>query len=185
MSALSALNALLQNPDAILEELHTWVYRNDLSTIKDSLARNKTVKRLPGARLDAGLLNSLLCDSSSIQSIYNSNHTIEEVEKYTDHDEEELAMAVRCCLELNKNPNKEQVIRNKILRYYFAGAFDLSPFVTMPVSVLPKVMSEIGGDEINRQSAIFRLLKGLPELCNMSGRASGASEVSSTAPRKI
>jgi hypothetical protein len=175
----TALNALLQNPYAIIEELFIGTDReSDMSTIKEGLTRNKTIKKLSG-ELTVEFSSSVLCDPSSIETICNSNHTVRSVGSRLvlwSHDRFCLG-----CLELNKNPNKEQVIRNKILRYYFVGAFDLSPFSAMPVSVLPAVMTEIGGDEGNhqtaifqegnRQSALFRLLKGLPELCNVSSRA--------------
>ena len=66
---------------------------------------------------------------------------------------------IETCLELNKNATKEKVIRQKIARYYFTGEFDISPFLGMPVSVLPEVLGLIEGDDIYQQSAIFRMLK--------------------------
>lgn len=60
------------------------------------------------------------------------------------------------------------MIRNKILRFYFVGEFDVSPFMKMPLSALPKVISQIEGNA--KQSAMYRLLKNIPELCNDSGR---------------
>ena len=79
-------------------------------------------------------------------------------------------------MKLNENPNKDQVIHAKILKYYFVGCFDLGPFSTMPLSVLPQVMSVIGQNgeddeqKIQHHHAIFRMLKGLPELCNVTSR---------------
>ena len=62
------------------------------------------------------------------------------------------------------------MIRDKILQFYFVGDFDVSPFVDMPLSVLPEVMGQIEASE--KQSAIYRLLHSTPELCNVSGRKS-------------
>jgi hypothetical protein len=56
-----------------------------------------------------------------------------------------------------------QVIRKKILRYYFVGEFDVSSLSSMAVSVLPEV-------EVIKLSAIYRLLKCIPDLCNVSDR---------------
>jgi hypothetical protein len=56
------------------------------------------------------------------------------------------------------------------MRFYFTGKFDVSPFVKMPLSVLPEVMGQIEGN--GKQSAIFRLLQCMPEMCNASERKS-------------
>jgi hypothetical protein len=56
------------------------------------------------------------------------------------------------------------------MQFYFMGSFDLAPFASMPLSVLAKVMS-VGKDMRNKKTAIFELLRGSPELCNVpSGR---------------
>lgn len=73
-------------------------------------------------------------------------------------------------LNVNSNEDKEMVIRNKKFWFYFRGKFDVSPFVCMPLSVLPEVMSQI--EEGDKQSAIYRLLQCIPELSNVSERKS-------------
>jgi hypothetical protein len=60
------------------------------------------------------------------------------------------------------------VTRNKILQFYFVGEFDLSPFSNMAVSVLPEVLSQIEGTD--KLSALYRLLQGIPDLCNVHDR---------------
>jgi hypothetical protein len=60
------------------------------------------------------------------------------------------------------------VIRNKTLLHYFVGEFDVSPFVNIALSVLPEVMSQIEGE--NKHSAIFRLLRCISDLYNVSDR---------------
>lgn len=70
------------------------------------------------------------------------------------------------------------MIRWKILRYYFVGEFDMTPIHEIPLSIIPYLISVIGGDESQRnttayiqderelcnlrQNAIFRMLKELP-----------------------
>ena len=71
---------------------------------------------------------------------------------------------------LNRIENKEKVIREKIARYYFVGDFDVSPLASLPVSVVPSVLVMIKGNKPARQSAIFRLLKSIPDLCNVASR---------------
>jgi hypothetical protein len=61
----------------------------------------------------------LLCNTTSIENICNSNHTLQEIGGY------QRSRLLNEYLELNKNENKSQVIRNKILKYYFVGDFDI------------------------------------------------------------
>jgi hypothetical protein len=107
-------------------------------------------------------LRKLLCNTTSIESIYNSNHTVKMVRpSYSELLSERL--------EINKNEDKAQVERNKILRYYFVGDFDVTPFANfLPVSVVPEVISQIRSE--TKQSSIFLLLKCNPELSNVANR---------------
>jgi hypothetical protein len=107
-------------------------------------------------------LDMLLCNSTTLQNICNSNHTLEHV----DHS---CTSFTSECLKLNRNENKNIVIQNKVMQFYFVGSFDLAPFASMPHSVLAKVMS-VGQAMRNKQTAIFELLRGIPELCNVSSR---------------
>jgi hypothetical protein len=72
--------------------------------------------------------------------------------------------------EAQQKQRQSQVIRNMILRCYFVGKFNVSPFAITLLSVLPEVMNQIEGN--GKQSAIFGLLQCIPELCNMSYRIS-------------
>eukprot|EP00956_Cyclotella_meneghiniana_P032824 scaffold91661_cov75-Cyclotella_meneghiniana.AAC.2 len=172
-SQFDAVAELLRNPTSILEELifcHDFDLHNNLSTIVAGLARNVTLKRLsihPSSAFVVNLITKLLCDNTSIEHIYNSNHTLEEFSPLN------LRMfpgeyILKDLLELNTNTNKEKVIRTKIARYYFVGDFDLSPFVNTKISVLPNVLAMIEGDTNSRRSAIFRLLRSIPDLCNVT-----------------
>jgi len=120
-----------------------------------------------------GHLAKALCDSSSIENILNSNHTLTKVYPMTilpfDFDDEDV-FTVGDCLSLNENPDKDKVKREKIARYYFVGDFDVSPLARLPMSVVPSILGMIKCDKLlDRQSAIFRLLKSIPDLCNNFG----------------
>jgi hypothetical protein len=206
----NALSAYLQDPTTILRDLFInfdlWGGDFDkssfLTTIAQSLRGNTTLKKLeldlkfgPDEVLDH--FDNMLCDSSSLDSICNSNHTIESIcldtYGFSNYTEE--------CLMLNKNANKVKVIQDKIMKYYFVESFDLAPFANMPLSVLAQVMSlgrepkdenedsntllsmlQVGFESLddedldadgvmsNKQNAIFELLRGIPELCNVSSR---------------
>eukprot|EP00956_Cyclotella_meneghiniana_P022856 scaffold43639_cov15-Cyclotella_meneghiniana.AAC.1 len=83
-----------------------------------------------------------------------------------DFDDEDV-FTVGDCLSLNENPDKDKVKREKIARYYFVGDFDVSPLARLPMSVVPSILGMIKCDKLDRQSAIFRLLKSFPDLCNV------------------
>eukprot|EP00956_Cyclotella_meneghiniana_P034825 scaffold108454_cov37-Cyclotella_meneghiniana.AAC.2 len=164
----AALASLLSNPRTILSEIHIdgRIDANGFSTIAEGLTNNSTLRTLRVYYSgDWGPMAKALCDASSIEGIHASNHTLQGMRQiyFCDPDDNEtiptLPDMIKTCLELNKNANKEQVIRQKIARYYFTGDFDISPFLGMPVSVLPEVLGLIEGDDIYQQPAIFRMLK--------------------------
>jgi hypothetical protein len=115
--------------------------------------------------------DKLLCDVTSIDSISNSNHTFENISVVVRFAGHPFSTLAKQCFELNKNTDKAKITRDKILRFYFVGEFDVAPFSNMPVSVLPEVMSQkIEGSDKN--SAVYRMLQCIPELCNVSERVS-------------
>jgi hypothetical protein len=72
--------------------------------------------------LDCFDSKKLLCDKVSRVEICVSGHN--------------LSTTAKQCLSFNPIEDKAKVIRKKMLRFYFAGEFDVSPFVNMPLSVL-------------------------------------------------
>jgi len=180
-SDCNSLTSFLRDPSNELKRLNLSFcrrrrYRNnsveqEVRDITTSLTENTQLKklRLSGLRdeykpsFDS---NKLLCDISSINSILSSsNHTIERLDISDD-----LPFLAEQCLQLNRNEDKDEVKHQKIFAFYFVGKFDVSPFLTMPVSVLPEVMSQIEGR--NKLSAIHRFLCCIPDLCNVSDRVS-------------
>jgi hypothetical protein len=143
--------------------------RLGLGEIVASLAVNTTLRHLMVVNIQGVVdqFDNLMCDSSTVEHICNSNHTIEAI--YVLDDPPDISAHTIECLKLNMNENKNKVVQNKIMQYYFAGRFDLAPFVSMPVSVIAAVMS-CGEGMNNKQTAIFELLRGIPQLCNVSSR---------------
>eukprot|EP00956_Cyclotella_meneghiniana_P041432 scaffold226867_cov36-Cyclotella_meneghiniana.AAC.1 len=178
-SQFNAVAELLRNPTSILGELILLdtvmayaAYHNNLSTVVAGLAGNVTLKRLsfpPASASVVNLIRKLLCDNTSIENIYNSNHTLEEFSPLNLRGFPE-AHILKDLLELNTNTNEEEIIHRKIARYYFVGDFALSPFFNMKTSALPKVLAMIEGSANSRRSAIFRLLRSIPDLCNVTSR---------------
>eukprot|EP00956_Cyclotella_meneghiniana_P034827 scaffold108454_cov37-Cyclotella_meneghiniana.AAC.4 len=177
----ASIASLLGNDRSVMEELQVdgTISKEQLSTIAAALVNNSSLKKLKLP--DEGYLRNLggdlspmtktLCDASSIEAICASNHTLQDVYPHS------YSWIVLNCLKLNKTANKDEVIRKKIARYYFVEDFDISPFAKMPVSLLPEVLSMIRMPlchlylpDSTIQSAIFRILKYIPELCNASSR---------------
>jgi hypothetical protein len=178
ISQYSALLALFQDLANNLEILLLYVDDSGPDSheiarvISTSLANNNELKSLnlnwqreKMTLFSNGSFHNLLCDPTSIQSIKNSNHTLEEISAGS-HRSPSLVTEY---LELNAEEDKTQVVRNKILKHYFVNDFDVTPFTNMPVSVVPEMISQIRSD--TKQSAIFSLFKCIPELSKVGSRS--------------
>jgi hypothetical protein len=161
-SQCTAVAALLRDPATVMKDLRVFLRPEHVAD-------------------DAGWrsFNSekLLCDVPNIETISHSNHTLESISI----DGNAPSALAKQCLWLNKCVDKAKVICNKILLFYFVGEFDVSPFSGMSASVLPEVMSQIEGSE--RQTALYRMLQCIPELCSVSDR--NCSEQTSNTRQKI
>jgi hypothetical protein len=173
-SQITALAALLQDPRAVLQclEINSSVIndfdvRLALREIAASLVGNTMLKDLSfgGGIGPTDEFDNLLCDCTSLENICNSNHTLEAIEAPNDS----ISDRTKDYLEINNYQNKCKVVQDKIIQYYFLGEFDLSPFASMPLSMLSEVMS-LGEEMSNQQTAIFELLRGIPDLCHVSNR---------------
>jgi hypothetical protein len=182
---------LLQNSRAILSKLvikDAWLRdgwedifdrRSALRILESGLPGNTKLKELTGSFIVhfqwiGDEFDNLLCDSSSLESICNSNHTLEQI-GFVRQILSLRPFSPRSleCLELNENENKNKVIQNKVIQYYFVGDSDMAPFARMPVSVLAEVMGVgVGGEMSDKQTSIFELLRRIPDLCNLSNRIS-------------
>eukprot|EP00956_Cyclotella_meneghiniana_P015961 scaffold24882_cov38-Cyclotella_meneghiniana.AAC.2 len=188
LSQSAAVAELLADPRSILSEISIFgnIDKERLSTIAAGLVDNTTLKcmYLHDYSEDWSPMIAALCNTSSIERIIASNHTFKEVSS----EKNNAPILLQDYLTLNEETNKSLVIRTKIARYYFRGDFDISTFASMDVKCLPRMLTMIGGgetnsnavtfrkeDAIHQVSAIFRLLKCIPDLCNISSRDWGHS----------
>ena len=110
-------------------------------------------------------ISDALCNTSSIPSIYNSNHTLEELSE-NDAYEPFIPRGLKSLLRMNTNKNKSKVARCKILRYRLLAAgrpIDIGEFVHMGLKMLPHALAWIGRDK-RGQSVLFNLLRSLPSI---------------------
>lgn len=111
----------------------------------------------------------LICDTTSIGSIYSSNHTFQKLS--IDH----LAFPedVASLLTLNQNKEKVEVARQKILKYHFSdGGDNASAFAQMSEVLLPFALEWIGRtvSELSL-SLMYDVTRGNPTLFDSAHHA--------------
>ena len=132
------LATILETPNSNLKELQISNNNIDDQTqakFVNALVNNDTFERLYGmmspsitSKSEAGrALLRLLCDTSSVNSTYLSNHTLQYIKVDT--------ALLRPLFELNKRNDKKEVAMIKILQNH--NDFDMMPFFEWEFKVLP------------------------------------------------
>ena len=129
--------SLLERPGSYLENLS--IYGSNIGDkgaliFANALANNSTLKHLDLddcriTREGWAHFSKLLCDTSSVNKTYSSNHTLQ----YVGDDRGDFD--VRYLLVLNKREDKRQVAITKILHVH--SHFDMKPFFEWELKVLP------------------------------------------------
>ena len=145
-----ALAMHLKSPDCVLSTLKVSHANDDGAiVIAESLTNNTTLKSLnlvlhssiTTNGLDA--LTQALCNKSSIADTYNSNHTL------CDLDVTQLSSDLSLYLDLNKNNNRADAARKKIMKTHFlCGKMVVKPFLGMHSKVLPHALAWMGNGDI-------------------------------------
>ena len=81
-------------------------------------------------------IRQLLCNTASIETIIQSNHSLQILMINGEKDQYQQY------LEINKNPNKKKVVQTKIMQFHFSGNFEKSSIANMPLSVLTYIMDD-------------------------------------------
>ena len=154
-----AIATLLGDTSCYLHTLGLWnnsIGYEGATALANGLARNNTLRKLyldsnvVSDRSVEDIFSRVLCDTSSVSSIYSSNHTLGEL-KLSRRSGEQL----RSLLELNENTNKSHVAIKKILTYH--------PNINMEPLF-----------EWNVEGEAERNLKALPYVLSWFERAEGA-----------
>ena len=135
-----AVANLLEMPNSNLDTLHVVNNSNfgdaGARLFATALANNYTLRRL--SLTECGItregwapFSKLLCDTSSVNNTYLSNHTLEEFGNRL----QAVPGGVESGLNLNAFDNKDQVAVWKILMYH--SHFDMEPFFEWEFKVLP------------------------------------------------
>ena len=145
---LRSLSTLLQSESCSLTEISVWDIPfgdEGAAALADALKGNKSMKQLnfnpdpESSGLTAigwSAFSRLLCDTSSINTTYHSNHSLTTI-GYSYSDEDTPDDVIRF-LQLNKRIDKYVAIR-KILKCH--PDFDVEPFFESKLKVLPLLVS--------------------------------------------
>jgi hypothetical protein len=137
-----------------------------LISFAEALVNNKVLRELELGNDFSGITSigyaaftRLLCNSSSIMSTYQSNHTLMKIcERYSLNNN--VPEDLRFLLQLNEKNTKSQAARLKIIKTHFSGSeINMHPFMNMDLCVRPHAIAWMVRDE-----NAFHLLRAVPML---------------------
>ena len=182
-AGLIALSTLLQHPNSSLKDL-TISTDDETPNINDEVAmsyanalvNNKSITTLDFGGEDNNTLTAVgwdalanvLCNKTSIESIYSSNHTLYEVGYWSSDSSNPTNLL--SLLALNKDKNKSEVARQKIVQYHFTNDGKIEEFVDMEVCVMPHAISWIGRVS-SLHSLLYNVVRGMPTLFDSDAKA--------------
>jgi len=187
------LSNLLRHPNCILEELHLEDNDDSINdevviAFANSLANNISLKALclgdySGIIGDNtnitprgwSALANTLCNKSSIDSIYASNHTLQ-TGSFSESDLLiDLPSDFVSSLQLNQNNNKFEVAREKILQHHFCnGDINIQELLEIELQVMCHAIAWIGRDGTGFP-LLYHLVRSMPALFDFDsqGKANG------------
>jgi len=183
-----ALSGYLQSPNFRLERLdldENNINDDTVIALTNTLSQNKTLKylslddcadeddNLSITERSWGAVSTLLCNKTSIMDTYNSNHTLQDIGCDPTDDLSSL-------LELNKNKDKAEVTRQKILHTHFSTneTSKLQEFLDMELQMMPAAIAWIvrplpigcEGTQVSELSLLYNLTRRLPDLFDSSAQ---------------
>jgi len=179
----NAIAAYLQTPRCKLKKLNiscNKVGDDGIRLIANSIQNNYILKNLyvegnekqtQDQEISLEPFVDVLCNRSSINATFDSNHTLQNLTEYCSFPS---SKNLKMLLKANQINNKWKTAREKIFMAHFEGPFDLAPFGNMDVKILVEVIGWLGKDNILGQrnaSAVYRLLQNFPHLCGFPSRA--------------
>ncbi|EJK77914.1 hypothetical protein THAOC_00223 [Thalassiosira oceanica] len=160
--------ASLANPECRLEALYLNqcnIGDEETATLADGLRNNQRLTRMTlrdNNITERGwnVLSSILCDASSINATYNSNHTLRDLDGYG----VQIPQDVQTMLLLNQGNDKSRVAANKILQVH--RHLDMRPLFGMELGLLPYVVAWLDHYAKSRPdlklSSIFEFVRAMP-----------------------
>ncbi|EJK47020.1 hypothetical protein THAOC_34287, partial [Thalassiosira oceanica] len=164
--------ASLANPECRLESLILFscnIGDEGTATLAESMRNNQRLTRMSlGVRSNItergwNAFSPILCDASSINATYNSNHTLQDLGIYR-IPEDVIPQDVRLMLDLNQGKNKSGVAASKILQAH--RHLDMRPLFGRGLGLLPYVVAWLEQFAKSRLdlklSSIFEFVRAMP-----------------------
>jgi len=171
----SEVSTLLQESIMKLEKLTVGgkdEYRIDdgaLNVFANSLVNNSSLKALhiwgsfeSITEMGWSTLSNVLCNKSTVDSIYSSNHTLERIT--SPHWEDDVPRDIISSLYMNRVVRTAQ---KKILRHHFRTDACMKLLADMNTTVIPKVLAWGGRDGTNC-NALFHIFRSMPGLFDLA-----------------
>ena len=183
-----ALATLLENPNSNLQFLNlnaNQIGNEGATAISNSLVNNTKLQTLgllinPFDPSAAGIFFTVVCNTSSVNDTYHSNHTLEELALSDEH-RGQHADNLATLLKMNKETNKSHLAIKKILKYHpnmdMVPLFEWDAEGEQTLKSLPYAIGWFGRAEEavagaeeredymmeqNKLSAIFQFAKAMP-----------------------
>ena len=186
ISGWKAFAAVLQHPNSALETVHldrNHIDDNVLVTLANSLMHSTVLKELFLDDLDRSIItvtgwdafSNALCNKTSIDATFNSNHTLQRFFHQERH-EAQLPTYLILLLRLNRELTKVEAARWKILQVHFSGAFNMQPFIDMDLKALPHAIAWMAKDN-HGSSLTYKFVRNTTFFFNVgSGGMEAANE---------
>lgn len=197
---LRTVTSLMTTPLCNLEQL--WLYHMNIgdegaSVLADGLVKNKSLRKLWFNPATCGITSrgwarfaNVLCDSTTINNIYLSNHTIELIGKhytnYTQSEDQIIPDVIRSCLYFHnhRQMNTKKIAYCKIMVHH--DDIRMDPLFEWNLKFLPMMVTwftnvhkmwEMPVVQSTKLSCIFQFVRGMPfYFGNNSGLAVQARE---------
>jgi len=194
-----ALSDYLQSPNFALKELCLFdnnINDDTVAAFTSALVHNKILEWLT---LDDCLdedenelisergwdaISALICNKTSMIDTYNSNHTLHSVCYY-------IPVELDSLLDLNKNKDKTEVARQKILQTHFRtednDTTNMQVLLDLELEVMPVAISWMGrpthddswrGAKVSGMSLLYNLMRRLPDLFDSNAQKKTNAEAS-------
>jgi len=176
------LASLLRNPSSRLSSLDLWSCSMDddcAVILADALRHNKSLQFMSLGRNNftakgRKAFSTLLCNKSSIEERFSSNHTLECLGS---NDE----LSVHHLLALNLSDDKRAMAMNKVVKFHLSELL-----VIMGVKLLPNIMTTLGAKQkdschescrLDLLSAMFSIVRNTPALFQYVSADDGNQDV--------
>merc|ERR1719253_922357 len=147
-NSMCALSAALESSNSSLEKIYlrkTGISDDTAFSLANSLNGNSKLTEL---LLDENRItidgwsafSQVLCNTTSIMSTYQSNHTVQKLLVKR----QMLPENVRAILRLNRDNSQSEAARLEVIKAHFQGGFTTPPFLNMQWTLLPRAIAWMG-----------------------------------------